>query len=99
MSIATSTTIRFEDHFGPVAPEVARSHEPSTPTPRLSRRDSSRLGELVELMHQSVVNATEVTDRAAKTQLWDAYRTARAEALAMLFPADSFRRSEYPPTA
>ena len=76
---------------------MARSHEPSTsstPTTPLSTHDGSRLRELVERMHQSVVNATEVTDRAAKTQLWDAYRTARAEALAMLVPCDG--RNTFP---
>ena len=88
MSIATSVTTRFDNRSARVAPEVAGSDAPSTPTPPLSRRDSRRLRELVEQMHQSVVRATEVTDRATKTQLWDAYRSARAEALAMLVPCD-----------
>jgi hypothetical protein len=84
MSMTSSTTVRFEDHFGPVVPEAARAKDPSTPATPLSRTDRTRLGELVEQMRLSVVHATEVTDRAAKAQLWDAYRTARNEALAML---------------
>jgi hypothetical protein len=84
MSMASST-VRFEDHFGPmVVHQVARSQDPSTPTTVLSRRDRSRLGQLVEQMRQSVVHATEVTDRTEKARLWEAYRTARSEALAML---------------
>ena len=84
MSMTSSTTVTFEDHLGPVVPEVARAQDPSTTPAPLNGRDRTRLGELVEQMRLSVVQATEVTDRTAKAQLWDAYRTARNEALAML---------------
>jgi hypothetical protein len=97
MSLTSSTTVRFEDHFGPVVPEVAGAHDPSAPPTSLSARDRARLGQLVEQMRLSVVHATEVTSRTAKAQLWDAYRAARHEALAMLACAGDETNS-CPPT-
>jgi len=91
MSNRVSTTISFEEHFGPKVPDVAVSPEQLTMVPR-SSGEGSRLGELVEQMRRSVVSATESTDRAAKSQLWDEYRMARTEALAMLAPPLENRR-------
>jgi hypothetical protein len=86
MSSAVSTTVSFEDHLGLTVPDVASSTDQSTRIADLNSGDRSRLGELVDQMRRSVVGATEVTDLAAKSQLWDNYRTARTEALAMVAP-------------
>lgn len=83
MSNGVSTTISFEEHFGPKVPDVAVSPEQLAMVP-LGSGEGARLGELVEQMRRSVVNATESPDRAAKSQLWDEYRMARTEALAIL---------------
>ncbi len=82
MSEALSSALRFEDHFGPIVPEVPASSEarPTTPQPSHS---AARLRDLAQAMRHNVVQATVTTDVAEKVELWGSYRTARAEALAL----------------
>jgi hypothetical protein len=84
MSGAMSAAVRFEDHFGPVVPVVTEApEEPTGPaTPGGARAESMRA--LVEQMRVSVAAATKACDMAAKLALWEAYRRARAEAMALL---------------
>jgi hypothetical protein len=42
------------------------------------------LRDLVEQMRRCVVTATTTSDLSAKVELWESYRTARAEALGIL---------------
>ena len=91
MSSGVSTTVSFEDHFGITAPGVPSSTEQATRIAALNSGDGARLGELVEQMRRSVVGATEATDLAAKSQLWEAYRMARTEALRMVAPLGESR--------
>jgi hypothetical protein len=86
MTSGVSTTVSFEDHFGLKVPDIACSTEQSTRIAALDSGDGARLGELVEQMRRAVVHATEATDLAAKSRLWEAYRTARTDALAMVAP-------------
>ena len=53
----------------------------ATTTTPTNRNDAHTLGGLTHRMRAAVVNATEVTDRAAKFEWWDMYRAARDEAL------------------
>jgi len=46
-----------------------------------------RRRDLVEHMRRCVIKATMVKERATKVELWDSYRAARTEAIALL--ADS----------
>ncbi len=72
MSGTLSATVRFEDHFGPVVPGAV-APEPTT-----------GVQDLVATMRRSVVGAIEATDVATKVELWEAYRAARAQALALV---------------
>ena len=76
MSEALSSALRFEDHFGPIVPEVPASSEarPTTPQPSHS---AARLRDLAQAMRHNVVQATVTTDVAEKVELWGSYRTAR----------------------
>jgi hypothetical protein len=94
MSETMSAAVRFENRPGATAPGAFRSPERSTPAepsiptpshePQLEQRDRARLCELVEQMRRSVVEATVVRERPRKVELWESYRTARAEAIALL---------------
>ncbi len=46
--------------------------------------DRTRLRQLVEHMRLSVVEATMARDLSEKIELWESYRQARAEAIALL---------------
>jgi hypothetical protein len=81
MSGTLSAAVRFEDHFGPVLPAVTTSLAPAA-APRATRPDG--LAELAERMRHCVLGAITATSVAAKVELWESYRTARAEALAMV---------------
>jgi hypothetical protein len=87
MSEAMSSALRFEDHFGPIVPEVSAPARPSASIASLSAEPAGRLTELARHMRLSVVQATMTTDPAQKIVLWESYRTARREALALLPPA------------
>ena len=93
MSGTMSAAMRFEDHLGPVAPGAPGGPEqptpkaPSTATMLPGQADRAMIGDLVERMRVSVVEATLATDLSTKVELWESYRRARAEALAMLRPA------------
>jgi hypothetical protein len=76
-----SAMVRIEDHFGPVGPDVTA---PSAPVVAHEATHSNRLRELADQMRRCVVRATTATDLATKMGLWESYRTARAEALAMV---------------
>jgi hypothetical protein len=84
MSGTMSAAVRFEDHFGPVVPPVATSTEATTPSTTQAGEHALRLGVLVEQMRASVAGATEARDIVAKVALWEAYRSARAEAIALV---------------
>jgi len=58
--------------------------KPSTRRAPLGKSDRARLGELVEQMRLSVVEATMVRDLPGKVELWASYRLARAEAMTLL---------------
>jgi hypothetical protein len=85
MSGTLSAAVRFEDHFGPVVPGAV-SPKPSVSPAGDSSAPTTGVQDLVATMRLSVVQATEATDVAAKVELWEAYRAARAEALALLTP-------------
>ena len=78
------SALRFEDHFGPVVPEVAPSPANSTSAPSRAYRHTAALRALAAQMRHCVVTATATPDPAAKAELWESYRSARAQALAML---------------
>jgi hypothetical protein len=82
MSEALSSALRFEDHFGPIVPEVPASSAPRPTTPQPSH-SAARLRDLAHAMRRNVVQATLATDVTQKVELWASYRTARAEALAL----------------
>ncbi len=89
MSGSMSAAVRFEDHFGPIVPElvpppVSSMAVSSTAAPTYGQTHAVELRDLVEQMHRSVVAATTAPDRAAKVESWESYRTARAEALGIL---------------
>jgi len=84
MSGSTSAALRFEDHFGPVVPEVASSPASSTTAPSHGHHHIVALRCLVEHMRHCVVTATATPDLTAKVELWESYRSARAEALSLL---------------
>jgi len=96
MSGSMSAAVRFEDHSIPLAPGAPRSPERSTQpqvsahpgpcssTAPLRPRDKARLDALVGLMRRSVIEATLAVDLAAKVELWESYRTARSEAIALI---------------
>jgi hypothetical protein len=63
--------------------------ERSSPTAWHGGRDKTQLRVLVEQMRQAVIRATLASDLATKVESWEAYRSARAEALA-LFPVKGF---------
>jgi hypothetical protein len=84
MSRSMSAAVRFEDHFGPVVPPVAPSTEATTPPTTRSGDHAPRLRILVEQMRASVAGATEARDIVAKVALWEAYRRARTEAIALV---------------
>lgn len=86
MSGTMPSELRFEDHFGPIVPEVATPSEPSTPAAALASPPTARLRDLAQTMRRSVVQATLAADRAEKVELWASYHAARAEALALLGP-------------
>jgi hypothetical protein len=81
MSRTMSAVVRFEDHIGPIGPDVTA---PSAPVGADETTPSNRLRELADDMRRCVVGATTATDLATKVGLWESYRTARAEALAMV---------------
>ncbi|HEY5023685.1 MAG TPA: hypothetical protein VII76_01800 [Acidimicrobiales bacterium] len=87
MSGTLSAAVRFEEHFGPVVPEVTTSPGPSRSMAPHVAAHAGRMRDLVEQMRRCVIGATQESDVAAKVELWASYRTARAEALAMLTPA------------
>lgn len=69
--------------------DVARATtavERTSPATWHGGRDKAQLRVLVEQMRHAVIRATLASDLAAKVESWEAYRAARAEALA-LFPA------------
>ncbi len=84
MSGTMSSAMRFEDHFGPIVPAVGPASEPATDLATPTTEHASRLRDLVEQMRLSVVTATTAADPAEKVELWESYRAARAEALAVL---------------
>ena len=84
MSGSTSAALSFEDHFGPVVPEVAPNPASSTTAPSHGQHHTVALRDLVAHMRHCVVTATATPDLAAKIELWESYRTARAEALGIL---------------
>jgi hypothetical protein len=71
---------------------AVRFEEPFSATPSLGPKDRARLDELVGHMHRSVVEATLAGDLAAKVELWESYRQARAQAIALLGSASGARR-------
>ena len=77
MSRTMSAAVRVEDHVGPLSPDVPApvAHDAT---------HSTRLRELADQMRRCVVGATTTSDLATKVRLWESYRTARAEALAMV---------------
>jgi hypothetical protein len=99
MSETLSAAVRLEDRFGATAPGAPTSPEqttragPSIPTKSSTRgtplgpSEGARLRELVEQIRLSVVEATMVRDLPRKVELWESYRLARAEALALLSSA------------
>ena len=84
MSRTMSALVRSEDGRGPTVPAMAVLPEPATQTPSHGHDHAAQLHELVEQMRLCVVKATVATDRATKIELWMEYRTARAQAIAML---------------
>jgi hypothetical protein len=86
MSEAMSSAVRFEDHFGPIVPEVSTMLQPSASITPLPAEPTGRLEELAGHMRRSVVQATMTTDVTEKGALWESYRRARREALALLAP-------------
>jgi len=90
MSGTMAAAVRFEDPLGPMAPDAPRTPQPPTPTTPSTaamlagQADRARIGDLVEHMRVSVIEATMATDLATKVERWESYRRARAEALAML---------------
>jgi cytosine/adenosine deaminase-related metal-dependent hydrolase len=89
MSGSMSATVRFEDHFGPIVPVVTEAPEgsASSATPTGAHAESMRA--LVEQMRASVAAATKACDVAARVELWEAYRRARAEAMALASTSDA----------
>ena len=87
MSATTSTTVRFEDHFGPTVPDLATSPHATTPVKAHHVEATDRLRSLVEQMRASVAAAAETGDLSTKVELWEAYRHARARAIALLSAA------------
>jgi hypothetical protein len=81
-----SSAVRFEDHFGPIVPEVTTTPRPSASITPLPAEPTGRLEELTGHMRLSVVRATMTSDGAEKRALWESYRRARREALALLAP-------------
>jgi hypothetical protein len=73
MSGTMSAAVRFEDHFGPMEPRGAGAPE-----------HTARLRDLTQQMRHYVVSAISATDVAVKVELWASYRSARAEALALV---------------
>jgi hypothetical protein len=90
MSKTMTSAIASEDHFSHLPPTAGGQPERLTPV-SLGSHDGARLHELVQQMRQSVVTATLATDVAAKIKLWELYRTARTEAIAMVASADKLR--------
>jgi|HubBroStandDraft_1064217.scaffolds.fasta_scaffold499092_1 hypothetical protein len=84
MSRTVSAAVRFEDHFGPVVPPVATSTEATSPSTTRVGDHAPRLHALVEQMRTSVAAATEARDIVAKVAMWESYRSARAEAIALV---------------
>ncbi len=84
MSGSMSAAVRFEDHFGPIVPEVVPTPVSSVAAPAHDEAHAEALRDLVEQMHRSVVAATTAPDRATKVESWESYRAARAEALDIL---------------
>lgn len=80
MSEALSASVRFEDHFGPIVPDDV---DPSTRRSSPHRQDVERRRDLVEHMRRCVVKATMAKDHATKVELWNSYRAARTEAVAL----------------
>jgi hypothetical protein len=81
MSRTMTAAVSLEDHIGPDGPDVTA---PSAPMVAHETPHSNRLRELADQMRRCVVAATATTDVATKVGLWESYRTARAEALAMV---------------
>ncbi|HVA02976.1 MAG TPA: hypothetical protein VMU64_04435 [Acidimicrobiales bacterium] len=85
MSGSTSAALRFEDHSGPVVLEVAPDPAASSTTaPSNGQHHTVALGALVAQMRHCVVTATATPDLTAKVELWESYRSARAEALSIV---------------
>ena len=87
MSRSMSAAVRFEDHFGPVVPPVATSTEATTQSTTRVGDHAARLHALVEQMRASVAAATVARDNVAKVACWEAYRSARVEAIALVAAA------------
>ena len=83
MSGTMSAAVRYEDHFGPIVPDATPS-ETATYSAAPNGEHTTRLHELAHQMRSCVVRATTATDLAMKIELWASYRSARAEALALL---------------
>jgi hypothetical protein len=79
-----SAALRFEDHLGPIVPATAPNPDNSTSPPAHGHEHTAALRDLVEQMRRCVVTATTTPDVASKVDLWESYRTARAEALGIL---------------
>jgi hypothetical protein len=68
-----SAAVRFEDHVRPGVPHGAGAPE-----------HAARLRDLAQQMRHCVVSAISAADVAVKVELWASYRSARAEALALV---------------
>jgi hypothetical protein len=88
MSGTMSAAVRYEDHFGPIVPDASLS-ETETSGAAPAGEHTARLRELVHQMRHCVVRATAASDMAMKVELWASYRSARAEALALLDAASA----------
>jgi hypothetical protein len=92
MSGSMSATVRFEDHFGPIVPVGTEAPEGSVSAATPSGAYAETMRALVEQMRVSVAAATKACDVASKVELWEAYRRARAEAMALLASASDAPR-------
>jgi hypothetical protein len=79
-----SAALRFEDHVGPIVPELTPNPANSTSASAPGHPHGVALRDLVEQMRRCVVTATTTSDLSAKVELWESYRTARSEALGIL---------------
>ncbi len=81
MSRTLSATLQTEHHVGPTAPAPTPLSDPAAPH---GPDPAVTLDAQATLMRRFVVQAIEAPDLATKLELWACYRSARADALAML---------------